>query len=135
MPYLPPYERFKEKLTITNFRGVPTATAPVDDIKGLIRALLCHVPVDETWYLAQYQDVAAAVQKGVFASGSAHFMAEGYFEGRKPFPIAVNEEWYLHEYPEVAAAIDAGTLGSAQQHFEENGYREGRLPGPVDAGG
>ncbi len=57
-----------------------------------------------------------------------HFVHNGYFEGRLPFPIAVDERWYLTENPEVAEYIRAGRLTSGQQHFAQDGYREGRLP-------
>ncbi|MGE0278907.1 MAG: hypothetical protein AB7R40_26235 [Nitrospiraceae bacterium] len=130
MPHLPPFERFQEKLTITTLRGVPTGAVPMDDLQRMLRASLRHVVVDERWYLKRYPDVATAIRNRVFASGRAHFVAEGYFEGRRPFAIEVDEKWYLEQNPEVAAAVEAGAFKSAQQHFDENGYREGRLPCP-----
>jgi hypothetical protein len=37
---------------------------------------------DEEWYLATYSDIQAAVSRGEFASGWAHFRTVGYLEGR-----------------------------------------------------
>jgi hypothetical protein len=57
-----------------------------------------------------------------------HFVHDGYFEGRLPFPIKVDERWYLAQHPDVADSIRQGLVESAQDHFERDGYREGRLP-------
>ncbi|HEX6010927.1 MAG TPA: class I SAM-dependent methyltransferase, partial [Geminicoccaceae bacterium] len=38
---------------------------------------------DESWYLGAYPDVAAAVARGVFASGLAHYRDHGRAEGRR----------------------------------------------------
>ena len=57
-----------------------------------------------------------------------HFVEDGYFEGRLPFPMKVDERWYMTQYPDVADSVRRGILQSAQAHFDEDGYREGRLP-------
>ncbi len=44
------------------------------------------IDVDETWYLKSYPDIAEAVRKSVFPSGTAHFYQAGYREGRFPYP-------------------------------------------------
>lgn len=62
------------------------------------------------------------------ASARQHFLDDGYFEGRLPFPMPVDERWYLEHYPDVAESVRKGVVGSAEQHFAEDGYREGRLP-------
>ncbi len=94
----------------------------------LLHALLGNVSVNEAWYLANYPDVAAAVQRGEMKSGREHYIRSGYFENRLPGPIRVDEEWYLAEYPDVHAAIRAGAFRNGQQHFERSGFKEGRLP-------
>jgi hypothetical protein len=126
--YLPPFTRFQQTFTVTEFRGAATAMMSLENLKAMVRGLLQDIPIDTTWYLERYPDVASAIRSGVFGSAKAHFLAEGYFEGRRPFPIEVDEAWYLRQYPEVANAVRSGVVGSAQQHFDENGYREGRLP-------
>jgi hypothetical protein len=131
MPYLPPFETIRAMLPITNEKGTPVVTGTYEEFLELIRALLVSVQVDETWYLNTYPDVAEAIKEGKVATAREHFMYDGYFEGRWPFPIVVNERWYLTQNPGVADYIRAGRLTSAQQHFDHDGYREGRLPFPI----
>ncbi len=128
MPYLPPFERFRARIAVTEFLGQSTASLALDDLHRMIRQLLAPIVVDEAWYLRRYPDVAAAIQQGRAKSARDHFFNNGYFEGRWPTPIIVDEAWYLAEYPEVAQAVRAGVVDSAQKHFEENGYSEGRRP-------
>jgi hypothetical protein len=72
--------------------------------------------------------VAEAVRAGTFKSAKDHFVNNGYFEGRMPFPIQVDERYYLSRYPELAESIRREVIASGQQHFDENGYLEGRRP-------
>lgn len=116
---------------MTMIRGKPTPNMTYDDIKRLISRLLWMVDVDEEWYLVKNPDIQEAVREGRARSGREHFVNNGYFEGRQPFPMTVDEEWYLAENPAVADAIREGQMSSAQQHFEMHGYREGRLPYPL----
>jgi hypothetical protein len=86
------------------------------------------VDVDEAWYARTYEDIGNAVKNGVLRSARQHFVDDGYFEGRLPFPMLVDERWYLAENPDVAESIRKGVVDSAQDHFNKDGYREGRLP-------
>jgi hypothetical protein len=86
------------------------------------------IEVDEEWYARAYEDIGNAVKSGVVGSAKQHFVHDGYFEGRLPFPIKVDERWYLAQHPDVADSIRQGLVESAQDHFERDGYREGRLP-------
>ncbi len=131
MKYVPPYESLREHLKMTMIRGKPTPNMTYDDIKKLISRLLWMVEVDEDWYLTRNPDIAEAVREGRAKSGRDHFVNNGYFEGRQPFPMTVDEAWYLAENPAVAEAIREGLMPSAQHHFEQHGYREGRLPYPI----
>ena len=67
-------------------------------------------------------------RNGLVQSARAHFVNDGYFEGRMPFPIHVDERYYLSQNKGVADYVRKGMLESGQQHFDENGYAEGRLP-------
>jgi hypothetical protein len=115
-------------VNIASDKGKLTVSARYEDFLAMVRAMLAVIDVDEAWYLEQYPDVVAGIAKGTVSSARDHFMHNGYFEGRLPFPIAVDERWYLTENPEVAEYIRAGRLTSGQQHFDQDGYREGRLP-------
>ncbi|HTW71994.1 MAG TPA: hypothetical protein VME47_19060 [Acetobacteraceae bacterium] len=131
MPYLPPFEKIKAMLHITDDQGTRVVAGTYEEFLELVRALLVCIQVDEAWYLNAYPDVAEAIKDGKVASAREHFMNDGYFEGRWPFPMIVSERWYLTRNPGVAEHIRAGRLTSAQQHFDHDGYREGRLPFPV----
>jgi hypothetical protein len=116
---------------VSTVRGELRVSLSYDDFVRILRMLISGVQVDEKWYLATHEDIAKAVGSGAVASAKQHFIDDGYFEGRLPFPIAVNERWYLEQYPDVAESVRKGLVGSAQQHFSEDGYREGRLPFPL----
>lgn len=129
--YLPPFEGLKSFVNFAAVKGELTVSASYEQFTILIRALLQGIDVDEAWYFSQYPDVAQAVRDGGIGSAKEHFLHNGYFEGRVPFPITVDEVWYLEQNPGVAEYIARGDLDSAQQHFYEFGYREGRKPFPV----
>jgi autotransporter-associated beta strand protein len=84
---------------------------------------------DEARYLAANADVAAAVEAGQFASGRAHYEANGASETRDgAASFGFDETFYLEIYTDVAAAVAAGQFASALQHFEVTGRSEGRTP-------
>ena len=131
MTYMTPFNRIKNMVTVASEKGKLTVNASYDEFLAMIRAVLSTIEVDEAWYLEKYPDVVAGIQAGKVASAQDHFMHNGYFEGRMPFPIKVDERWYLTENPAVADFVRAGRLESGQQHFDHDGYKEGRLPFPL----
>jgi hypothetical protein len=126
--YLPPFETLRSYLTMTNVKGEMMVSCSYENMVQMLRRLIVGVEVDEAWYLDRYPDIAEAIEKGIVESPRLHFVHDGYFEGRQPFPILVDERYYLAENTGVADFVRKGALKSGQQHFEENGYREGRLP-------
>jgi hypothetical protein len=128
MKYLPPYEALKSYLTVSTAKGEVTVSGSYENFVQLIRQIIIDVPVDEPWYLERYPDIAEAISQGVIASPKSHFVNDGYFEGRIPFPIKVDERYYLTQNSGVAEHVRKGQLASGQQHFDEHGYQEGRLP-------
>ena len=90
--------------------------------------MIAGIEVDERWYLSKHEDIADAIRRGLVQSPKAHFVNDGYFEGRLPFEIRVDERYYLENNPGVANCVRCGMLTNGQQYFEENGYVEGRLP-------
>jgi hypothetical protein len=131
VPYLPPFNAMRSMVRIGDVQGKLTVTATYEEFLDLIRAVLSVLEVDEAWYLEKYPDVAEAIKAGKIESARQHFMFNGYFEGRLPFPMKIDERWYLTQNPGVADYIRAGRLESGQQHFDHDGYREGRLPFPL----
>lgn len=128
MKYLPPFEVLKSYITISNVKGELMVTCTYENLVQMLRRLISGVEVDETWYLDRYRDIAEAIDQGSVHSARLHFVNDGYFEGRLPFPIRVDEGYYLAQNSGVADYVRKGMLESGQQHFEENGYSEGRLP-------
>lgn len=126
--YLPPYDMVRRAVEISTIRGQLKVNVSYDDFIKIIRMMIAGIEVDEAWYLREYEDIALAIRNGSVASAKQHFVDDGYFEGRLPFPMPVDERWYLQQYPDVADSVRKGVIGSGRQHFVEDGYREGRLP-------
>ncbi len=128
MKYIPPFDLLRRSVEISTVRGELRVSLSYDDFIKLIRMMIAGVDVDEAWYREHYEDIGRAIRDGQVASAKQHFVDDGYFEGRLPFPIDVDETWYQKEYPDVADSIRKGVVATPQIHFEEDGYREGRLP-------
>jgi hypothetical protein len=118
----------RRSVEISTVRGELRVSLSYDDFIKLIRSMISGVDVDEVWYRQQYEDIGKAIREGGVASARQHFVDDGYFEGRLPFPIKVDDDWYRRENPDVADSVRTGVVQSTQVHFDEDGYREGRLP-------
>lgn len=128
MKYIPPFEVVKRSLGLYTVNNELCVSITYSEFIRLLKLLLASTEVDEEWYLQEYGDIRQAVEEGRVASAKQHFVNDGYFEGRVPFPMAVDEAWYLKRYPDVIEGIREGSTPSAQQHFVDSGYREGRQP-------
>lgn len=128
MKYIPPFDMIRRSVEISTVKGELRVHLSYEEFIRLLKTMLAGIEVDETWYLHTYDDIAQAVREGSVKSAKQHFIDDGYFEGRMPFPIEVNERWYLQQNPDVAESIRHGIIESGQVHFQEDGYREGRLP-------
>ncbi len=128
MKYLPPFELIRRSIEISTVRGELRVNLSYEDFVKILRTMISGIEINEAWYLSTYEDIAAAIRGGVVRSAKQHFVDDGYFEGRLPFPMQVDERWYLGQNPDVAESIRRGDVPSAQEHFEQDGYREGRLP-------
>jgi hypothetical protein len=128
MKYIPPFEILKSHVSAIADNGELTVTCTYEGFVNLVRRMLQGVAVDEAWYLTRYPDIADAIRQGLVSDARMHFINDGYFEGRVPFPMHVDEQWYLSQNDGVAEFVRRGLLESGQQHFDENGYKEGRLP-------
>ncbi len=128
MKYLPRFDLVRRSVEISTIRGELRVNVSYDEFVRLLKRMIVGTDVDEEWYLRTYEDIAKAVREGLIRSAQHHFVEDGYFEGRLPFPMKVDERWYMNQYPDVADSIRRGDIASAQTHFDEDGYREGRLP-------
>jgi hypothetical protein len=133
MRYVPPFSVVKQEC----FSSAVSGNIKPDSGRKLVtqesfmhgvRLLLRGIEVDDHWYVTAYPDIAAAIAAGAVKSAKAHFIEDGYFEGRLPFELDVDDKWYLKAYPDVAEGISRGDFRSAKDHFQNYGYREGRLP-------
>jgi hypothetical protein len=129
--YLPPFDVIRSEVTTSSVRGKLRVNMSYDSFLKIIKTFAATVNVDEAWYMQHYEDIARVIQEGRLPSGRRHFVNDGYFEGRLPFPIEVDEQWYLAQNPDVADDVRRGVIPSGQAHFDEFGYREGRLPFPL----
>ena len=128
MNYFPPFEVVLRAVDISTVRGELRVNVSYEDFVKFLKLMIGGIDVDETWYSRLYDDIGQAIRTGTIRSARDHFVNDGYFEGRLPFPIRVDEAWYLRQYPDVADGIRKGLLTSAQEHFDLDGYKEGRLP-------
>lgn len=128
MKYIPPFDTIRRSVEISTVKGELRVNVSYEDFIRLLKTMLAGIEVDEEWYLRTYEDIARAVRDGSVKSAKQHFVDDGYFEGRMPFPVRVDERWYLQQNPDVAESVRRGVLESGQAHFEDDGYREGRLP-------
>ena len=128
MKYLPPFDLIRRSIEISTVRGELRVNLSYDDFVDILRIMLRGLEVNEAWYARTYEDIGKAIREGKVSSAKQHFMDDGYFEGRLPFPIVVDEKWYLAENPDVAESLRTGVVESPQAHFDQDGYGEGRLP-------
>jgi hypothetical protein len=85
---------------------------------------------NEAAYLGAHQDVAAAVEAGIFASGAEHYALFGQGEGRV-VDLLFDAQFYLADNPDVAAAVTEGIFASASEHYQLHGYAENRSLNPL----
>ncbi len=83
---------------------------------------------DETYYLTQNPDVAAAVAAGIYRNGYAHFLEFGRYDNRRPSP------WFDPDHyralSAVRQALDDGSARSAFDHYIRHGNALGLPPLP-----
>ena len=126
--YIPPFDLIRRSVEISTVKGELRVNVSYEDFIKLLKMIIAGIDVNEDWYVKAYEDIGKAIKDGAVESAKSHFVDDGYFEGRLPFPINVDEKWYLQQYPDVAESVRRGVVASGQVHFEEDGYREGRLP-------
>ncbi|MBO9425011.1 hypothetical protein J7444_09790 [Labrenzia sp. R4_1] len=82
------------------------------------------VQFDQSFYLSQNPDVAAALEAGTLSSALDHFNLIGWKEGRDPSTV-FDTSFYLEQNPDVA---EAGV--NPLEHFNLFGSNERRDPNP-----
>jgi hypothetical protein len=131
MKYLIPFAALKNHLRLLSVKGQLKVDMNYDELLEILKRMLLAVEVDEEWYRSNYSDVDDAIKAGAYKTAKQHFIENGYFEGRMPFPLQIDEQWYLGTYDDVKSGVEQGTITSAHDHFLSHGYMEGRLPAPL----
>ena len=106
---------------------------PASLLKELLAIAASTLPFDLEFYLETYPDIQKAIDDGQLTSARAHFIEQGFLEGRFGSRPDVDEGHYKSTYPDVAAAINAGIMASAIEHYIRGGAFEGRFPNGAGA--
>lgn len=128
MRYVPPFDLIRRSVEISTVKGELRVSVSYEEFIRILKMMIAGIEVNQEWYARTYEDIGHAIKDGTVISAQKHFVDDGYFEGRLPFPMRVDEKWYLQQNPDVAESVRRGTVPSGQAHFDEDGYREGRLP-------
>lgn len=83
---------------------------------------------DETYYLNSNPDVLAAVARGEFASGLAHYQKFGFREITRNPNATFDVSDYLTNNPDILSAMSADKSFNPFSHFQIFGVKEGRAP-------
>lgn len=118
---LPPYEVFIEQLRIGDAADDSMVAMPMAALKALLTLAAGATPMNARLYANFNPDVSTDEAR-------RHFVAHGYFEGRKTDWNVVDDVYYSARYPDVAQGLDNGHFPSAQSHFNNNGAKELRVP-------
>ena len=128
MRYVPPFDLIRRSVEISTVKGELRVNLSYEEFIRILKMMIAGVEVNQDWYTGAYPDIGDAIKGGSVSSAQQHFVDDGYFEGRLPFPMRVDDKWYLEQNPDVADSVRRGAVPSAQVHFDDDGYREGRLP-------
>ncbi len=131
MTYFPPGRLLLEALFLTRERlkakTNSKAAVPLPILREIIATAVAGLPFDEEFYLAQNPDIREAAAEGSVTDLRAHFVNEGYLEGRFGVRPDLDEVFYRETYPDVANAIANGEVASGLDHYLLSGAFEGRF--------
>lgn len=130
--YVPHISLFLKALRINRERLSSRSKVAIDAriLRQLLQALAAAAPFSEPFYLEQNPDVAEAHAKGQIEDLRAHYVEQGYFEGRAGYSPPVDEAYYIDAYPDVAEAVQRGDVASGTEHYIRSGAAEARIPNP-----
>ena len=127
MKYLPPFDLIRRMVEVSTVRGELRVSLAYDDFVKILRMMISGIEVDEGWYLKENGDIAQAIAKGAVGSAKQHFVDDGYFEGRRPFPMPVDERWYLEHNADVAESVRKGVVSGGGAAFRRGWLPRGAL--------
>ncbi|MDE2334861.1 MAG: hypothetical protein KGK10_10030 [Rhodospirillales bacterium] len=132
-PYVPHIDLILQALRVGRDRLGSRAKIAIDArlLRKLLMTLASTLPFDETFYRANYPDLAEAHASGAIRDLRTHFVEVGFLEGRIGSRPEVDEAFYTTTYPDVAQAILRGDVPSGTEHYMRAGIAEGRVPNPA----
>lgn len=132
MDYLPHIDQFLRALRVNRERLSSKSKIAIEArlLRQMLQALVSTQPFDAEFYLQHNPDIAEAHAQGQIGDLRAHFVEQGYFEGRCGAPPPVNEAYYTATYRDVAEAITRGDIVSGSEHYVRSGAAEARVPAP-----
>ena len=105
-----------------------TVQVPLRFLKMLLQISSAAEQFDESLYVNNFNDVASAIKAGTFVSGAQHYLAVGYFEGRRNPNVPLDESWYIENYEGVFSQISSYGLSSVMDHYLTIGMKNGYAP-------
>jgi hypothetical protein len=87
MRYVPPYTMLTKWMDGYAVAGTTRLTLLYDDVLDVLKGFLREIPVDDSWYKAEYPAVADYLSRMPTETPNSHFQKHGYFEGRRPFAV------------------------------------------------
>ncbi len=90
------------------------------------------IPFDAGFYARCYADLAEAASRGTVPDLHAHFVANGFREGRLPGPPRFDPVYYLESNPDLVGLHESGGAPALLAHYLRHGRAEGRFGHPLE---
>ncbi len=128
--YVPPYEYLLRQIGQERGRidEADSVQIPLKFFKLLIQNAIAAEHFDEDLYLRTYLDVNTAIEDKGFDSAAQHYLAVGYFEGRRNPTATFDEQWYINNYSNIFEEITENSLAGALDHYLTIGMQDGYAP-------
>ena len=128
--HVPPYEFLLRQ--IGQERGqideMDSVQIPLKLLKLLLQSAVAAEKFDGDLYLEAYLDIKSAIDNKYFDSAAQHYLAVGYFEGRRNPTATFDEQWYINNYQNIFEEISENSLASALDHYLTIGMQDGYAP-------
>lgn len=125
--HLVSFDRLKEILDLRGFEnGHESVVVNREGFEWLLRQYVASFPVDPEWYCEANNDVEQAVAADQIKDPAAHFVTQGYVEGRSYCPADFDEATYLKNNLDLQESHADGTLTDLKAHYVQYGFAEGR---------
>ncbi len=128
VPFLPWYQDILDGLGLTaDFARTEEALVRTRFLAFLFKEFARLMPFDAAFYEAQYGDIAAAMARGDLTDSHAHYVNNGFREGRLPRAPLFDADYYLATYPDLAALAAREGAAGLLAHYIRHGRDERRF--------